>query len=668
MPALSHVLLCAAMAVALWVILGSSLARLLAPEPALRWAIAPTLGWAVFSAAALPAMLASQFTRVAAAGMAVAALAAALFAIRRRSPAIDKIQAAAPLASWWGYGLAAALAVAPAMAILPKFRDGGVVLTPKMYDHSKIVIIDDILRLGLPPGNPFYGDAHAHLTYYYLWHFSAALLGRLAGANGWEADIALTWYTAFAASVLMMGLAVHISGRRAATLWVALLSVSLSLHPILSAVLRQPDLDRLLTSDAGLQGWIVQASWSPQHLAGAACLVVAILLMVRLAGRAGPVIVPALALTIAAGFESSTWVGGVAFAIAAPPVGLVLLLRAPPERRWRFVARAAAAALLVLIIVSPFLRDQYAATVARNAGAPVAFHHREVWGPILPEPLRRIMDLPAYWLLLLVIEFPAVYLLGSLALTRALIVPGGSPADKTLVVALGVVTLACLGISWLLISTIMNNDLGWRALLPALLILTAFAAAGMTRWLAWPLSFAGAAALVPLMLGLPDGLMFISDDATGLPEPSAAAFSRSSELWAAVRQYAGPDERIANNPLFLEDMVGSPINISWALLADRRSCYAGLNFVRAFVPLPPDRIESVDAMFQRVFDGTASLQELSALGSQYDCRLIVITPADAAWTDDAFATDPDYRLVDERPGRWRLYRWIGRAPARSGRN
>jgi hypothetical protein len=64
-------------------------------------------------------------------------------------------------------------------------------------------------RLGLPPANPFFGEfgERGRLAYYYLWYFSAAQLAIMTGLTGWEADIALTWFSAFSSLTLMMGLA-----------------------------------------------------------------------------------------------------------------------------------------------------------------------------------------------------------------------------------------------------------------------------------------------------------------------------------------------------------------------------------------------------------------------------------------------------------------------------
>ena len=72
-------------------------------------------------------------------------------------------------------------------------------------------------------------------------------------------------------------------------------------------------------------------------------------------------------------------------------------------------------------------------------------------------------------------------------------------------------------------------------------------------------------------------------------------------MWAAVRRHAAPDERVANNPLFLQDLTPWPVNLSWALLSDRRSCFAGRELTLAYTALPRARREEIDAQFIRVF-------------------------------------------------------------------
>jgi hypothetical protein len=220
---------------------------------------------------------------------------------------------------------------------------------------------------------------------------------------------------------------------------------------------------------------------------------------------------------------------------------------------------------------------------------------------------------------------------------------------------LSLLAVASFCISWLLASTIANNDLGWRAVLPGILVLALFAASGLARWLATARTRA-ISALICVALGIPDGLAIVMDNAVGRKLPSSEAFAQTPEMWAAVRRYTAPDERVANNPLFFPDTVQYPINVSWALLADRRSCFASWNLVRPFVPLPEAETDRLEALFDRVFAGDGSPQDLDAVATRYNCRTLVLTARDGAWRRDPFADNPHFRLVDEQPNNWRIYR------------
>ena len=165
-----------------------------------------------------------------------------------------------------------------------------------------------------------------------------------------------------------------------------------------------------------------------------------------------------------------------------------------------------------------------------------------------------------------------------------------------------------------------NNDLGWRAVLPGVVVLTVFAAVGLSRWIAVGARAAAAAAIAAWLLGLPDGLALVRENAAGILKPDGRVFAQTPEMWAAVRRHAAPDERVANNPLFLQDLTPWPVNLSWALLSDRRSCFAGRELTLAYTALPRARREEIDAQFIRVFAGDASSQDIEELATRYDCR------------------------------------------------
>jgi hypothetical protein len=152
----------------------------------------------------------------------------------------------------------------------------------------------------------------------------------------------------------------------------------------------------------------------------ASCVITAMLLLTRYALRQSLLQVLTLALLIVAGFESSTFVGGVTFALAGLIAAPLLFAAADPLRRQRVVGGLAIAALLVICLIAPFVLDQLAAVRTRGDGSPIIASHYSVFGEPFPYWLRRLMDIPCYWLIILPIELPAVYFAGLAALALAL--------------------------------------------------------------------------------------------------------------------------------------------------------------------------------------------------------------------------------------------------------
>ena len=639
--------LCALLATAFWSFLGYALTRRVLPG-VLAIGAAPVMGWAVHSAATLPIFFLIGFSPLAVVAVAVLSVAIGVATLRL---AADSDAEAAPAIPWWAFVAAAALALATAVAILPKMS--GDYLADPMIDHSKIAMIDAMMRQGLPPVDPAFGAAGPQLFYYYLWHFSAAALALPLHVSGWEADIALTWFTAFASLSLLMGVAVWLSKQSMAAIWVVGFAAAASLRTVLSWIFGSYALEPFLAPPTGFAGWLFQAAWAPQHLMSASCVVAAMLLVARYAQRQSALLLLTLVLVVVAGFESSTYVGGITFAIAAVVCAPVLIAGIAPARRLRFLAGMAVAVVLVLCLAAPFLHNQIMAVAARGGGGAVVVRHFAVLGEIFPAALRRALDWPAYWLVLLPMEFPAIYLAGSLALAAMLRSAAMKP-EKRAVATLAGLAGTGLVVSWLLASRVGdNNDLGLRAVLPALSVLIAAAAAGM---MLLPRRAAIAAtALTGLVLSLPDAAWMVKSNAEGTPVADGAVFAQTPELWTAVRRYAAPTARVANNPLFLQDLTPWPANMSWALLANRSSCFAGRELALALAPLSKDMLETIDAQFIRVFAGEGMPADVAEMAKKYACDVVVIVPQDGAWNNDPFAASPDYRLAENRDGRWRIY-------------
>jgi hypothetical protein len=647
-----------------WTAVGWPVSRRLFPHP-LILPSAPALGWAMHNALALPVLLLIGFSTTSVMMLAAAALiGSAALCFGTIDPGKGIARESVPS---WAYLAAALLALAPAAAVIPEHVGDSVIVASPIFDHAKLPIIDAIARLGLPPANPFFAGLGepGGLAYYYLWYFSAAQLSVVLSLSGWEADIALTWFSAFSSLALMMGLALWFARRRIAPLWVLLFAATASLRFVLGASLGKQWLDGLLAYPTGFAGWLFQVAWVPQHLMSATCVILAVLLMSRLAQQQSLLLLTALVLTVVAAFESSTWVGGITFLLAAVATFPVLLLKLEPQARVRFAMSLVAAAVLSVLLATPFLRDEIAAVGLRGSGSPIVLDHFEVLGSFLPNSARRVLDVPAYWLLLLPVEFPATFAAGSVAMVM-LLVSRKLAADQQLAAA-GFAALlgASLAVPWLLVSTLAdNNDLGLRAILPGAMTLIVFSAVGLSRWLSQARWIAASATLAGLLLGWPAAAQIIYGNVIGRPPQPGNVFAKTPEMWEAVRRHSAPTERVANNPLFLAQMTPWPVNLSWALLSNRSSCFAGRELTLVYASLPRQRLARIDALFIRVFNGGGSSDDIRELAMRFGCRVVVLTVQDGAWQNDPFAGSELYRLVEAAPERWRIYRSVLPADAR----
>jgi len=649
--------LCALIATGFWTLVGLAIARHLLPRP-LALGAAAVIGWATHSAAALPLYVWVGLSPISVAAL---GLLSGLAGFSLLFPVSGGRANAVPSLPVWSIGClcAAALALVPAIAILPKYYGDAVALADPIFDHSKGAVIDAIVRLGVPPVNPIFGEfgMPGRLAYYYLWHFSAAELALVTRSSGWEADIGLTGFTAFSSLTLIMGIAVWLSKRSAAAFWTVGLATAGSLWITIFTVGGTNDLRPVLLFPIGMSGWLFQATWVPQHLMAGGCTVVAMLLLAHYIKRPNLTVVLILALIVAAGFESSSFVGGITFLVAVVFTAPLVFYAVAPARRLVAIAGLALAAMVAISFVVPFILDQLTALRERGAAHPIAFSPYAVFGNFLPLPIRRILDLPAYWLLIAPIELPAVFVAGVIAIVTLLRSAGESRSEKLAVSFLACLAGAGLIVSWLLKSTLAdNNDLGLRAIIPAIVVLIACtsAAAAMSELRRLRLIIV-VIALLGLVLSLPDTAMIVRGNVGGTQRPGGKEFAQSPELWVAVRRYAPPQARVANNPLFLRDETPWPVNISWALLADRNSCFAESDLALAFAPLTAKRRNQIGGQFERVFAGVGTADDIHDLATQYGCAVAVVVPSDGAWEHDPFAASTDYWLTETRDGRWRIY-------------
>jgi hypothetical protein len=645
-----HTVILAAAALLAWTAIGFAVSRRLMPS-ALVWTSAPVFGWALQNAVSLPLFMLVGFSRLMVAVVLVAAVALALYDFVRGTH--GRTVVALP---WIMFAVAAVLAAGAAVAVIPKAIGDTVLLAAPIFDHSKVAIVDEIARLGVPPGNSFFGDATSRLPYYYLLHFGAAQLSVISGFGGWNADAALTWYSAFSSVLLAMGLAAHVSGRASAAFWAGLLTLAGSARPLLASLTHRSEaLEPLMSYNTGLSGLLYQVSWAPQHVMSASCVVLAIFTLAQTTLRISWLHIVTLALLMAAAFESSVWVGGVVLALSGLAMAVTMAFQTTFAGWRNLIVTGALSAVAAVLIASPLLYDLLQSATARGGSFPISIEPFETVGDLFPDEVGDMLEYPLFWILLLPVELPAIYFAGLFKLRWLARQNVASELRRPLVSMIALMFVS-LGASWLLASQIAeNNDLGWRAILPGIIVLTAFAGAGIARWIeskAWlPLTVA----TLFFALGLQGGGRLIFENVAGSPDTKAIPLSQTVQMWREVRDVAGPADRVANNPALFATATLWPINISWALLSNRRSCFAGSEFALAFVPITKERREEIDAQILGVFDGRGTPQDIAEMVTQYHCNTVLLTATDGAWNNDPFAASALFRQVKATEG-WRIYR------------
>ena len=658
--------LCALAALLLWSLIGIPVTRRVLGAP-LALPFAPVAGWALHNVIAVPVFFVLPLTAFNIVLVYLICLGLAMVLGHLEGPAAPSIGIGAAAATdapprWYhtaipnlAWLVAILLAVAGAIAILPKQVGDAVILSDQIFDHSKIAIIDDMARSGLPPGNPFFAHdgSNGQLAYYYLWHFSAAELSRVFGLSGWDADAGMTFFSILTSLAGMMALAVKFSGNKASSLWVVVLATSCSARTLCEWLFGKAEFEAFMPAPGGLGGWMFQSAWVPQHLISSSCVLLVLTLMTRVASLPATLAVIPLSLLCAAGFESSTWIGGVVFAVACVPLVPTLLAATDLQQRVAVLAKLLAAGILTLVLAAPFISVQLASAGMRQAGAPVTLRLPQILGPNAGVS-GSLVDALSYWLILLPVELPGVYLCGILVIGVLLWrVRLKWQPEATL---LAINTLSGLVAAWLLVSTLAsNNDLSWRAMLMASVGLIIFAAVGISSWLSSRRYLAVGLALCSFAIGIPETMLQIERNFAGDYDVSGKSFAVMPSMWQAVREVSRTDERVANNPRSLEALTPWPVNIGWALLADRRSCYAGWELTQVYTAVPHQKLWTIDDTFKQIFAGRGSPAQVHALATTFDCSVAVVTKDDGAWLNDPFRDSPDFVLVREQPNAWRIY-------------
>lgn len=564
---------------------------------------------------------------------------------------------------------AALCAMIPTMNIFPAVYQDGLFVNGQIFDHAKIAMVDAIAREGLLPINPYYApDGETiPLIYYYTWHFLASQLKLLAGATGWQAEVAFNWFTGLASLSFLCALAIRMTQKARAGLFLLLFALTAAPADLLP-FLFGPRLANWVGFPPvhGLELWWIQMSWVPQHVFSALAVVVLIFLVSRVlvSERLHSSYAVMAGLSAAAGFGASTWVGGIGLMFVLPTLLIMVFwLRFPRNHYINFFKTALLALFICVVFALPLLISQSSGPPLTQSELPFGlglytatplFNKEPYWG--------YIAHIVLFWLQFLPLNLGIVFVLGSLAMLAR-----SSHLEERTFQALSIgATFGFLLVVQFIQSTFWNDTFGWRAVLVPVMLLLVWSAIALTelssgdsavlsKWRTRAVRWRKA--VLPLAtVGLTIGILS-STRLWQLPDPSYRVpnahtlalhqgFLRQREAWAKVREYAGPTERVQANPDGYAALTPWPATLPYALFADRATAYANPEYATVFAyRYDKDKRNEQYQLIQNVFSAKPTEDALRRVRDTLKVKVLLVDKFDAVWHSDAIESSGLYQLA-----------------------
>jgi hypothetical protein len=564
--------------------------------------------------------------------------------------------------------------------IYPFYYQGGIFVNSPIFDHGKVAIVDAIAREGLLPKNPYYApDGETiRLIYYFTWHFLTSQLKLLVGVTGWQAEVAFTWFTGVATLSFLCALAIRIAERPLAGYLVWLLAFCSFPTDLLAPLFRSAIQDLFaLPPVHGLELLWLQMMWVPQHVCSALAVVILLFLTAQVLKESRFRLEYALiiSLSTATAFGSSVWVGGVALILVSPILLLMIVRLRLPHQNYLNTAKTLLLAIFICSLIAlPAIIAQISGPGMSNSPLPFGIKIYPATRLFANDSfLGLIGHIILFWLQFLPLNLGIIYVLGILALfSRAPTVTENSVASQDKLYEAKAFLYLSIGgtVGYLLIiqfaqSTIINNDLGWRAVLVPIMLLMVWSAVAFSelayhgdasKWRPRSILIRLRWAIQPItMIGLTIGILStirvwqLPEPIYTAPSPEVLArhrgFYRQIHAWAKVREYTAPTDKVQANPDGYADITTWPATLPYALLADRSTAYANVEFVTAYA-YRYDRTQNQQQyqLVQNIFSAHPSVDSLRQARDRLKVKAILIDQFDAAWQTDIIEKSGIYRL------------------------
>ncbi|EIM2794488.1 hypothetical protein LMW71_004767 [Escherichia coli] len=507
-----------------------------------------------------------------------------------------------------------------------------------IFDHMKIAIINSIKRDGLPIKNPFMltSPNNEEIHYYYLWFLSAANISLLTNISGWAADIVLTFITALTSLFVVCGLIKENSSGKLSTYVIGISSLFGSQIVTYVDRITQGQIFEHISREHSVESWLIQASWVPQHLMAASVVITSCYLIFSINKNSRWISSLVISILISTGVGSSTWVGGVTFAVISFCLFIFDLITNKSE--WKFtLSKWAFIASMAMIISLPLLMNQISA--AKPTGVfPIGIHSYNA-----SPSGNSLSNILTFLTIFIPLYLPMV------ALGLILICIPKKSFNSSQIFILFIITICSILTSMLLKSQIANNDLGWRAILPAVLVSSSLIAISIEKLKREAIT---CISLIVVAISLPSAIDFSRNLLQGdFRNDNVKIISSLLD----ITNNTEPTDRILINPRKFEGRDVLDGNVLPSIIMDRNSCFTNLSYAYAFSNQWGESIGYYWNALKEFYAGHASNEDLAKM-KKLKCTKLVILPGDGIW--DKFPYDhsewvltidkKDYKIYTQR--------------------
>ncbi|HHU1438233.1 Uncharacterised protein [Escherichia coli] len=482
-----------------------------------------------------------------------------------------------------------------------------------IFDHMKIAIINSIKRNGLPIINPFMltSPNNEEIHYYYLWFLSAANISLLTNISGWAADIVLTFITALTSLFVVCGLIKENSSGKLSTYVIGISALFGSQLVTYIDRITQGQIFEYIPREHPFESWIIQASWVPQHLMAASVVITSCYFMFSINKNHRWISSLVISMLISTGVGSSTWVGGVTFAVIS--IFLFIFNLIANKSEWKFIlSKWAFIACMAVIISLPLLINQISA--AKPTGVfPIGIHSYNA-----SPSGNSLSNILTFLILFVPLYLPTV----ALGLVLACIPRKSLNCSQTVI--LFIIAICSILTSMLLKSQIANNDLGWRAIIPAVLVSSSLIAISIERLKREAIT---CISIIVIAISIPSAIEFSKNLLQGNFRNDNVGIVST---FLDITNNTESTDRLLINPRKFEGRDVLDGNVLPSIIIDRNSCFTNLSYAYAFSNQWGESIGYYWNALKEFYAGHATDEDLAKM-KKLKCTKLVVLPGDGIW-------------------------------------